>query len=94
MGGVIMALFKSKEEKEEKKQEKLDEFMSQFNLENLSQEDKKFAKLITYNLWGTGLIRFGASAEDGANIGLLRALIEQNWLIIKLLNEINSKLDK
>lgn len=89
-----MALFKSKGEKEEEKQEKLDEFMSQLNLENLSQEDKKFAKLITYNLWGTGLARFGASAEDGANIGLLKALIEQNWMIIKLLNEINNKLDK
>ena len=89
-----MALFKSKEEKEEKKQEKLDEFMSQFNLENLSQEDKEFERSITYKLWGTGLTRFGASAEDAANIGLMQAMIDQNFLIIKLLDEINSKLDK
>ena len=86
--------FKSKEQRQEKKQEKLEELMAKYNLENLSQEDKETAQLITYNLWGTGLISLGAKAEDSANIGLLTAIVEQNFMMIKLLNEINNKLDK
>lgn len=87
-------MFKGKEEKEREKQEKLEEQMKRYNLEDLSQEDKEYIKSITYRLMGTGLISFGSKAEDTAKIELLKLLIEQNWLIIKLLNEMNNKLDR
>lgn len=87
-------MFKSKEEREMEKQEKLEEQMKKYNLENLSQEDKEYIKNITNRLMGTGLISLGSKAEDTAKIELLKLLIEQNWLIVKLLNEINNKLDK
>lgn len=85
---------KNKKSKEEKEQEKLDELMKQYNLDNLSEEDKKFARGITYKLWGTGLIRFGTSSEDAANIGLLQGIIDQNFLLAKLIDENNKKLDE
>lgn len=91
-------MLKSKEErkqgKEQKKQEKLDSLMRDYNLEHLSQEDKEAIKLITYRTWGTDLIAVAAKPEDDAKITSLQALIEQNWVIIKLLNEIDQKLDK
>lgn len=87
-------MFSSKESRDSKNQQKLDELMEQYNLEGLSQEDKEAAKAITQMLWGAGLIRLGSRPADSANIGMLQALVEQNWLIIKLLNELNEKLDK
>lgn len=90
-----MAFFKNKEEKEIKKQEKLDELMKRYNLEDLSPKDKESVKLISMGLAGTGLIHLTSSkAEDVAKLSLLEALVDQNWIIIKLLNEINEKLDK
>ncbi|MGB9813533.1 MAG: hypothetical protein ACPLRZ_07620 [Thermovenabulum sp.] len=93
-----MGLFKSKDEKEAQRKELLNAKMALYNLQNLSQEDKEVVNGIMEGLRGSGLIEFGTifhgKAEDVAKLGYLRALLEQNWLIIKLLNEINQKLDK
>ena len=86
-----MALFKSKEEKESEKLEKLNKKMVQYGLENLSAEDKERARLTLMELTGTTLIAITSSAEDNAKIGLLQAMIEQNFMIIKLLNDIKNK---
>lgn len=93
-----MGLFKGKEEKEAQKLEKLNMKMAQYGLQNLSQEDKEKVEKILLGLMGNGLIEFGTilsgKAEDVAKLSYLGALVEQNWLIIKLLNEIKEKLDK
>lgn len=87
-------MFSRKEKKELKKQEKLDDLMGRYNLDGLSQEDKEYARMIIKSMSGTSLIGFAAKAEDTAKIGLSQTMIDQNFLIIKLLNEISDKLDR
>ena len=93
-----MALFKSKDEKEEEKLEKINQKMEQIGLQDLSMEDKKRIKLILTRLSGTGLMDFGITlsgkAEDITKISYLGTLVEQNWVVIKLLDEISNKLDR
>lgn len=96
-----MSMFKSKEDRETEKLnkeavklEQLDNKMAQYGLENLSLEDKQRVKLILTSVTGTGLVLLGSKAEDTAKLSLMRATVEQNFMIIKLLNEINTKLEK
>jgi|WetSurMetagenome_2_1015567.scaffolds.fasta_scaffold991543_2 hypothetical protein len=92
---VIVGMFKSKEEKETERLQKLNEKMKQYGLEKLSDEDKRETDIIITGLMGNNLIEwgtiFGGKAEDTAKLTYLHALIEQNWMIIKLLNEIKNK---
>jgi len=92
-----MGIFKSDEEKEEEKLEKLNKKLNQYNLTNLSADDKKEVSAIIVRLMGNSLIELGGGlgekGEDIAKISCLKALTEQNWLIIKLLSEIKDKLD-
>ena len=96
-----MSMFKSKEDrateklnKEAIKLEQLDIKMAQYGLENLSLEDKQRVKLILTSVTETGLILLGSKPEDTAKLSLMKSTIEQNFMIIKLLNEISTKLDK
>lgn len=96
-----MGMFKSKEAREAEKLtkvaaklEQLDNKIAQYGLENLSLEDKQRVRLILISVTGTGLIMTGSKAEDTAKLSLMRATMEQNFMIIKLLSEINNKLDK
>ncbi len=93
-----MALFKSKEErkqvKEERQQQWFDNFINNTNLQALKEEDKEYAFKVNENL--EQLQRFTTRASEGevAQLEMMSTLIDQNWLIIKLLSEINQKLDK
>ena len=101
-----MGLFSSKEEKEQKKEEKdqkklekLNVQMAKYGLENLSRDDKETIRLILLGLMGTGMMETGAKltgikSEDDLKITYLRTLMEQNWLLLKKLDEISRKLDK
>ncbi|MBD5643928.1 hypothetical protein HYH96_08455 [Clostridium botulinum] len=89
-----MGLFGNKEEKEKKKLEELNAKMEGLGLEGLSVEEKKQARMILYNLWGTTLISLGSKAEDNAKIDLAKAQIEQNWLILRKLDSIEKELKK
>lgn len=89
-----MGLFGNKEDKEKKKLQELNAKMEQLGLEELSIEEKKQARLILYNLAGTTLISLSSKAEDSAKISLAQAQIEQNWLIIRKLNSIETELKK
>lgn len=86
-----MVLTKTGEENEEEKQSNLDSQIRKYNLEELSEEDKEQAHSILFGLKGTGIIALGSKAVDKAKIDLLKKIIEQNWLIIKMLNEIKNK---
>lgn len=92
-----MGLFGNNEDKEAKKEAKLDAMMAKYGLENLSPEYKSKVKDINLELIGTGLMETGmklsmnAKVEDQLQVQYLRTIMEQNWMIIRLLDEIKNK---
>ena len=93
-----MGIFCNKESKEDKKMAKLQEIADKYNLGDVNPKDFKAIKNINYELMGTGLMQFGTlltgKAEDNVKIAYLNTLIQQNWVIIRQLDEISKKLDK
>lgn len=94
-----MALFGSKESKEEKQQRKSAELMAKYGLQNLSSEYQDAVKNISNELAGTGLIELGATlsgmkSEEQLKVSYLNALIQQNWIIMRQLDEIANLLKK
>lgn len=92
-----MGLFGNNEDKETKKEAKLDAMMAKYGLENLSPEYRSKVKDINLELIGTGLMETGmklsmnAKVEDQLQVQYLRTIMEQNWMIIRLLDEIKNK---
>lgn len=92
-----MGLFGNSEDKEAKKEAKLDAMMAKYGLENLSPEYRSKVKDINLELIGTGLMETGmklsmnAKVEDQLQVQYLRTIMEQNWMIIRLLDEIKNK---
>ena len=92
-----MALFSTPEEKEAKKEAKLNEMMAKYGLENLSPEYREAVKKISLELMGTGMMEtgmtlsFNTKTEDQLKVYYLRTIMEQNWMIIRLLDEIKRK---
>ena len=93
-----MALFKSREERkqirEERRENIIKEFFNTRNLDNLAEEDKEFVNLIREEIESTTGYRVRGTEGEIALIEQIDILIEENWLIIKLLNEISQRLDK
>ena len=93
-----MALFKSKDERKQdeiERQEKLfKEFIETRNLENLLENDKEFIGLIREDVEDISMYRVKGTQGEIAQLEMMNIIAEQNWLIIKLLNDINNKLDK
>ena len=93
-----MGLFNSKESKEEKKIAKMQEIADKYNLGDINPRDFEAIKNINYELMGTGLMEVGTlltgKSEDNVKIAYLNTLIQQNWVIIRQLDEISKKLDK
>ena len=97
-----MGLFggETKEDKKAKKQqEEMQKFMEKYNLNQVKEDDLVVLRRIANDLAGNGFLKAGmalsfAKAEEQAKVTYLSALVEQNWLMIKLLSEINDKLDK
>lgn len=94
-----MGLIKSKEERQRKRQEYAEKLLNDFlevrNLEGLSDEDKNYVDIAIKDSLESMPSHFKNSLEaEVTQIDMLLTLIEQNWLVIKLLNEINKKLDK
>ena len=94
-----MGLFSGKETKEEKQERKALEAMAKYNLNNLSSAYGNAVKNISLELAGTNAIEFGSmlsgmKSEDVLKTSYLNALIQQNWIIIRQLDEISKKLDK
>lgn len=90
-----MALFGG-ESKEEKKEKKIQALLDKYGLQELSDpRDVESVKTIAAELAGNNLIEFGTilsgSAPDVAKMSYLHAIVEQNWMIIRLLDKLNSK---
>ena len=62
-----------------------------YGLQNISTEDKNRVANMLKGDMGATLISIGSSAEDSAKIGLLQTIMDQNFMIIKLLNDIKNK---
>ena len=92
-----MGLFASADEKEAKKEEKLNKMMAKYGLENLSSEYRDKVKDINLELIGTGLMEAGmklsmaAKTEDQLQVQYLKTILEQNWIIIRLLDDLKNK---
>lgn len=95
-----MGLFKSEEEKQQAKDEKVQKLLDKYELNNLSKDYVNAVQQINSELAGSGLTEFGALLSKDTNASLrvqtqfLNALVQQNWIIIRQLNEINQKLKK
>lgn len=93
-----MTLFKSKEERKQENKERQEKLLKEFietrNLENLSENDKEFLDLIRENV--EDITRYSVKGSDAEirQLEMMNVIAEQNWLIIKLLNDINKKLDR
>lgn len=92
-----MGFFGNAEDKEAKKEAKLNAMMAKYGLENLSPEYRAKVKDINAELLGTGLMEAGmtlslsAKTEDQLQVHYLKTIVEQNWMIIRLLDEIKNK---
>ena len=92
-----MALFSTPEEKEAKKEAKIDAVMERYGLQNLSPEYRDRVRTIYLELMGSGILdlstklNFSTKSEDLLKISYLNALVQQNWMIISLLDEIKRK---
>ena len=93
--GVFMGLFKSEEEKAAKAEEKVQKLMAKYHLEEVSPEYAEAVREISLEMAGNGLMDLGITlsgkSEDVAKISCLRAIYEQNWIIIRLLDKIANK---
>lgn len=88
--------FLNKGESAETKEQKL---MEKYGLDSITNEkDIKSLKEITSQLFGTGImdlgakLNFGAKTEDILQISYQKAIVEQNFMIIRKLCEISEKL--
>lgn len=95
-----MGLFKSPEEKQQILEEKTRKVLEKYELTNLSEEYINAVKNINSELAGSGLSEFGNLLAPDQNTSLrvqtqfLNAIVQQNWIIIRQLNELNKKLQK
>jgi hypothetical protein len=90
-----MALFGS-ESKEEKQMRKANELLAKYGLEELSDpRDVKALREISLALMGNKLIELGTAMQgngaDSAMMSYQRAIMEQNFIIIRLLDKIANK---
>ncbi len=95
-----MALFKSAEQKEAEAQEKALKMLSKYGLENLTNEkDVESVRKIMHDLMGTGMMEagmtltLGGKASETLPVYYQRAIIEQNWIIIRQLDRIAKLLE-
>ena len=94
-----MGLFGNGESKEEKKARKEAAILAKYGLEDLSGKDLESVKTIVSELAGnkfleTGALLTGAKSEDLVKMSTLTTLVEQNWIIIRMLDRISKQLDK
>ncbi len=94
-----MGLFKSQEEKQQILEEKTKKVLEKYNLTDISTEYTEAIKNINSELAGSGLSELGNLLAPDQNTSLrvhtqfLNAIVQQNWIIIRQLDQINKKLE-
>lgn len=95
-----MALFKSQEELQAEREKKEQKMLKQYGVANLSDpEDLASVRKIATELIGSGMMETGmkislAKPEVQLPISYQRAIMEQNFIIIRQLDKIARLLDK
>lgn len=95
-----MALFKSNEEKQNEQEQKEIKMLQKYGLENLSNPaDRESVRKIVSELLGTGMMETGmklqlAKAEVALPVYYQRAILEQNFIMIRQLDRIAQLLEK
>jgi len=95
-----MALFKSTEEKQQEQLQKEQAILANYGLQNLSDpRDRKAVNEIIRDLVGTGMMEAGmklsmAKAEVALPVYYQRAILDQNFIIIRQLDRIAQALEK
>lgn len=96
-----MALFKSEEQKAADAAAKEQKLLEKYGLETLGDsKDAKSVKKIINEMFGTGLMETGmtlnlkAKPEEKLQVYYQRAIMEQNFIIIRQLDKIAKLLDK
>lgn len=94
-------MFGSKESKEEKKARKEQELLQKYGLNELNNpSDIESVRKIVAELAGTGMIEtgmtlsLGGKPEDILPVYYQRAILEQNFIIIRQLDRISKALDR
>ncbi|WP_102343745.1 hypothetical protein [Galactobacillus timonensis] len=88
---------KDKESKEDKQARKEQELMEKYGLGDVSPEYADAVKKIAAELAGTGMMEtgmklsMGAKPEDALPVYYLRAIMEQNFIIIRELDALLKK---
>ena len=90
-----MALFNS-ESKEDKKARQTEELLAKYGLQDLTdprdiQAVRNIASGLTGSSWITAGTALAGTAQDVAKMTLLRAIVEQNFILIRQLDKLNNK---
>ncbi len=94
-----MGLFNTNNEtKEEKQKRKMQETLNKYELNNLDSEYANAVKNISLALAGNNLIELGSTlgmtSAENLTTSYLKAIVEQNFIMIRQLDEISKKLNK
>lgn len=95
-----MGLFKSAEEKQQIREEKTKKILEKYELANISSKYSNAIRNINSELAGSGLSEFGNLLSPDTNTSLriqtqfLNSIVQQNWIMIRQLDEIIKKIDK
>lgn len=80
---------------EEKKQEKINKLMERYKITNVSSDISEDVLAIAQDLAGNKMIEVGTllqgNGADAVKMSYLSAIMKQNFIIIKLLDEIAHK---
>ena len=87
-----MALFNNAN-KEDKKTAKVEALLEKYGLQELKDpRDVESVRAIAASLMGNKLIELGTAlsgnGDDAAKMSYLSAIVEQNWIIIRLLDKL------
>lgn len=95
-----MALFKSPEEKQAAQAQKAEKLLARYGLQNIDPQYADAVQKIANELAGSGLSEFGAllsnddKAMNKAQTQFVRAILEQNFIIIRQLDQISYLLEQ
>jgi len=89
-------LKRTAEEKEKKQQEVVQRFLDKYHLTGIDENDLTAITEISRDLTAQGLIKFGmlfnTKPEEIAKVTYLSAIVRQNFIIIRKLDEISKRL--
>lgn len=93
-----MALFGGKETKVDKKEAKTQAILEKYGLEQLTGKNAEAVRAIAQNMTAGNWIELGTAlsgkSEDVAKLGYLRSIMEQNFIIIRQLDELINLMKK